>query len=63
MTTSRHLYSIAGFVDDNMQKKGALLHGKEIFCTISELPNLDIPYDELLTNTHLLHQETKFVEL
>lgn len=48
MTTSRHLYSIAGFVDDNMQKKGALLHGKEIFCTISELPNLDIPYDELL---------------
>ena len=48
MTTSRHLYSIAGFVDDNVEKYGALLHGKQIFCNISELPNLKIKYDELL---------------
>ncbi len=48
MTTSRNQYSIAGFVDDNVQKSGALLHGKKIFCKISELPNLNIPYDELL---------------
>ena len=34
MTTSRHQYSIAGFVDDNVEKHGALLHGKKIFCSI-----------------------------
>ncbi len=48
MTTSRHQYSIAGFIDDNMEKHGALLHGKKIFCKISELPNLKIRYDEIL---------------
>ena len=48
MTTSRNQYSIAGFVDDNVQKSGALLHGKKIFCKISELPNLNVRYDELL---------------
>ena len=31
MTTSRHQYSIAGFVDDNLEKHGALLHGKKSF--------------------------------
>ena len=29
MTTSKNQYSIAGFVDDNVQKSGALLHGKK----------------------------------
>ena len=48
MTTSRHQYSIAGFVDDNVEKHGALLHGKKIFCSIRDLPNLNIQYDELL---------------
>ena len=48
MTTSRHQYSIAGFIDDNVEKHGALLHGKRIFCGISELPNLKAKYDELL---------------
>lgn len=48
MTTSRHQYSIAGFVDDNVGKHGALLHGKKIFCSIGDLPNLKINYDELL---------------
>ena len=31
MTTSRHKYSLAGFVDDNVRKHGALLHGKKYF--------------------------------
>ena len=31
-----------------MHKSGALLHGKKIFCKISELPNLNVQYDELL---------------
>ena len=48
MTTSRHQYSIAGFIDDNVEKHGALLHGKKIFCGIRDLPNLKIQYDELL---------------
>ena len=48
MTTLRHQYSIAGFIDDNVEKHGALLHGKKIFGGISELPNLNIKYDELL---------------
>ena len=48
MTTSRHQYSLAGFIDDNVRKHGALLHGKKIFCSIRELPNLKIRYDEIL---------------
>ena len=48
MTTSRHQYSIAGFIDDNVEKHGALLHGKKIFCGIGDLPNLKIKFDELL---------------
>ena len=48
MTTSRHQYSIAGFVDDNVEKHGALMHGKKIFCSIRDLPNLKVKYDELL---------------
>ncbi len=47
-TVSRHQYSLVGFVDDNVEKHGALLHGKEIFCSINDLPNLNIKYDELL---------------
>ena len=48
MTSSRHQYRMVGFVDDNVEKHGALLHGKRIFCSISELPDLKINYDELL---------------
>lgn len=48
MTTSRHQYKIAGFVDDDVKKHGALLHGKKIFCNISKLPDLSIAYDEIL---------------
>ena len=54
MTTSRHQYGIAGFVDDNIQKNGALLHGKQIFYSIDGLPDLKVKYDELLIQLHLL---------
>ncbi len=47
-TTSGDQYSIAGFVDDNIDKHGALLHGKKVFCSTRELPNLKVEYDELL---------------
>ncbi len=48
MTTLRHQYTIIGFVDDNAEKHGALLHGKKIFCKIADIPNLNIIYDEIL---------------
>ncbi len=48
MTTSRGVYSIVGFVDDSVDKHGALLHGKPIFGNINELMNINQQYDELL---------------
>ena len=50
-TTSRNQYSLAGFVDDNVEKHGMLLHGKKIFSSINDLPNLKVKYDELLITT------------
>ncbi len=47
-TTKRHQYSIVGFVDDDKEKHGALLHGKKIFGNVRDLLNLSIQYDELL---------------
>jgi len=48
MTTLRHQYSIVGFVDDNVEKHGALLHGKKVFGSIGNLINLKVQFDELL---------------
>ena len=48
LTSGRKQYSIAGFIDDDPEKHGALLHGKKIYCNINELPNLQISFDELL---------------
>ncbi len=41
-------YSIVGFIDDDKDKKKALLHGKRIFCGLDEFKNLKINYDEIL---------------
>ena len=48
LTTSNNDYTLKGFIDDDPQKHGALLHGKKIFGGIKELPNLKIKYDEIL---------------
>tara|TARA_Y100001970_G_C14224767_1_gene854925 strand:- start:836 stop:2731 length:1896 start_codon:yes stop_codon:yes gene_type:complete len=48
MTTAKNQYSIVGFVDDDIKKQGALLHGKQIFSSITNLPSLKITFDELL---------------
>ena len=48
ITPSNSQYSIIGFVDDNKEKHGALLHGKKIFGSVNDLPNINIKYDELL---------------
>jgi len=47
-SSSRDLYKIAGFVDDNAEKHGALLHGKKVFCNVDGLPTLNVLYDEIL---------------
>jgi len=48
LTTSRNVYTICGFVDDDPAKQDALLHGKKVFCGVKDLPNLKINYDEIL---------------
>ncbi len=48
LTTSRSQYSILGFVDDDNEKIGSRLQGKKIFCNVRNLPDLKIPYDEIL---------------
>ena len=47
-SSSRYRYSLAGFVDDNPEKHGALLHGKKIFGSTKDLHVLNVRYDELL---------------
>ncbi len=47
-TSSRHQYSIVGFIDDNKEKHGSLINGKKIFCSVRDIPYLKINYDELL---------------
>ncbi len=48
LTTPNSSYSIAGFVDDNPEKVGALLHGLKILCRVNDIPNISILYDEVL---------------
>jgi len=48
LTSSRYHYTIVGFIDDDIEKQGALLQGKRIYSSIKDLPNLKIPFDELL---------------
>ena len=50
LTTSRNLYSIAGFVDDDKNKQGALLHGKKVFCGVDEMAHLKIDFDASITD-------------
>ena len=50
-TTSRNQFNLVGFVDDNIEKHGALLHGKKIFCSVKDILNLKVPYDEILITT------------
>ncbi len=41
-------FTVVGFVDDDFEKKGALLHGKKVFGTVNDLPKIKVKYDELL---------------
>ena len=41
-------FSVIGLVDDDLSIQGSTLHGIRILGTISDLPNLLIPFDEIL---------------
>jgi len=41
-------YEVAGFIDDELDKRGARLHGIRVLGTTADLENLVIPFDELL---------------
>ncbi len=48
LTTSRKKFSLVGFVDDNLEKKNALLHGRTIYGNVASLLDISVRYDELL---------------
>ena len=41
-------YKIIGFVDDDPNKRGAMLHGYKILGNVVDLEHITLPYDELL---------------
>ena len=45
---STSLYKLTGFIDDDKAKHSALIHGKRVFCSVSDIENLYIDYDEIL---------------
>ena len=47
-TTSRNKYAMVGFVDDDHEKHGALIHGKKVYGSVGDLLNLKVKYDELV---------------
>ena len=48
LTTPGSQYTVIGFADDDPEKLGGLVHGLKIFCNISDIINLTLPYDEIL---------------
>ena len=47
-STSKPFYDVVGFIDDDLLIQGSTLHGIKIIGTTSELPNLDIRFNEIL---------------
>lgn len=47
-TTARSQYYVTGFLDDNIDKHGALLHGRKVFGNIASINKLNLSYDEIL---------------
>jgi FlaA1/EpsC-like NDP-sugar epimerase len=48
LTTPHIGYQIVGFLDDNLRKKGATLHGVRVFGKVSDYNKIPFPFDEFL---------------
>lgn len=48
LNSSSFPYRLVGFVDDDKNKIGQRIHGLKVLCSISDLPNLKINFDEML---------------
>ena len=48
MTSFSKTHQVIGFIDDDINKIGAMLHGKKIFVQVSELPILKLEFDEII---------------
>jgi len=48
LTTPHIGYSIVGFLDDDVRKKGATLHGVRVFGEVSDVHNFHLEFDEFL---------------
>ena len=48
LTSPGSQYTVVGFADDDPEKLGGMLHGLKVFCNINDIPNLAIPFDEVL---------------
>ena len=53
MTSFSKTHQVIGFIDDDIKKIGGMLHGKKILTKVSELPNLKIPFDEIIITAPL----------
>ena len=51
LNSANSTFQIIGFIDDDIEKKGARLHGIKVLGTTTELENLSINFDELLITT------------
>ncbi|MCS5623250.1 MAG: polysaccharide biosynthesis protein [Candidatus Marinimicrobia bacterium] len=48
ISTPSSPYTIVGFMDDNPNKKNAMLHGYKVLGGVVDLQNITLPFDELL---------------
>ena len=48
LTTPHIGYKIVGFLDDDVRKKGATLHGVKVYGKVSDVENLKFDFDEFL---------------
>ncbi len=48
LTSASNLYKISGFIDDDKEKQGGMLHGQKIYCGLDNILSLKIDYDEVL---------------
>ena len=48
LTTPSIGYQVVGFLDDEVRKKGATIHGLQVFGTVAQVHSLNLQFDEFL---------------